>query len=221
MIAPRDGTLVERNITRGEFVADSTSNLFTIADVDTLLVMANPPEDQLPSLLALTPDQLRWSIQTIGSPPIEGPIDEVGYLIDPSQHSAVVKGYIDNPKRRLRAGQYVTATVSLPPPPDVVEIPLTALAEDGKQSFVFVQPDPNRHVYTMHRVKVTHRFEKTAYVRSRLSAKDRKLTAKEIVQGMRPIEALKPGERVITSGALELQAALEDRLAKNNPSTER
>ena len=102
---------------------------------------------------------MRWSLQTVGALPIEGPIEEIGYIIDANQHTAVVKGYIDNPDGKLRAGQFVSATVNLPPPPDVVEVPLTALAEDGKQSFVFVQPDPAQPRYTMRRVQVTHRFQ--------------------------------------------------------------
>src|SRR5262249_46378550 len=158
LITPRDGTIVERNVSLGEYVADNTINLFTIAEVNDLLVMANPPEDQLPALLSLRPEEMRWTLQTVGATPIDGPIEEVGYLIDATQHTAVVKGYIDNPEGKLRAGQFVSATVNLPPPPDVVEVPLTALAEDGRQSFVFVQPDPAQPRYTMRRVQVTHRF---------------------------------------------------------------
>jgi cobalt-zinc-cadmium efflux system membrane fusion protein len=208
LIAPRDGTIIERNVSAGEYVADNTINLFTIAEVDRLLVIANPPEDQLPDLLALRPDQKRWTLQTVDSRPIEGPIEEIGYILDPNQHTAVVKGYIDNPKGKLRAGQFVTATVNLPPP-EVVEVPLTALAEDGRQSFVFVQPDPSQPRYTMRRVKVTHRFEDTAFVRSRLTPAETKLSP-----GLHPLEPLKPGERFITSGVLELRAALEDKESK-------
>jgi cobalt-zinc-cadmium efflux system membrane fusion protein len=215
LIAPREGTIVERNVGVGEYVADNTINLFTIADVERLLVMANPPEDQLPSLLDLHPDQMRWSLQTVGADaPIEGPIEEVGYILDANQHTAVVKGFIDNPQGKLRAGQFVTATVDLPPPPDVVEVPLTALAEDGKQSFVFVQSDPAQPNYTMRRVKVTHRFENTAFVSSRFTPAQQKLSPAEAAQGQQPIEPLRPGERIITSGVLELRAALEDKESK-------
>jgi cobalt-zinc-cadmium efflux system membrane fusion protein len=214
LIAPRDGTVVERNVGVGEYVADNTINLFTIAEVDRLLVIANPPEDRLPDLLSLRPEQMRWSLQTVGSPPIEGPIDEVGYILDANQHTAVVKGYIDNPNGKLRAGQFVSATVNLPPPQDVVEVPLTALAEDGKQSFVFVQPDPRQPRYTMRRVQVTHRFEKTAFVRSRLAPSEEKLTRQEEAQGLQPLQPLRPGERYLTSGVLELRAALEDKESK-------
>jgi membrane fusion protein, heavy metal efflux system len=216
LIAPRDGTIVERNVSVGEYVADNTVNLFTIADVDRLLVIANPPEDQLPDLLALKPDQLRWNLQTVGvgSTPIEGQIDEIGYILDANQHTAVVKGYIDNPDDKLRAGQFVSATVNLPPPPDVVEVPLTALAEDGKQSFVFVQPDPAKPRYTMRRVQVSHRFEHAAFVRSRLTPPKEKLSPEEAAQGMQPLQPLKPGERFISNGVLELRAALEDKESK-------
>jgi cobalt-zinc-cadmium efflux system membrane fusion protein len=88
------------------------------------------------------------------------------------------------------------------PPKNVVEVPISALVEDGKDSIVFVQPDPNEPVYTMRRVEVTNRFDQMAYVRSTLTAK----VGDEHAQGVQPLHV---GERVLTAGALELKAALE------------
>ena len=105
--------------------------------------------------LAREGEKLRWTVQTVGSPPIQGFIDDIGYLIDPNQHTAVVKGHIDNPGERLRAGQFVSATVDLLPPDGVVEVPMDAVVEDGQQAVVFVQTDPNEPYYTMRRVEVT------------------------------------------------------------------
>ena len=65
LIAPRDGIIVECNVSVGEYVADNTINLFTIAEVDRLQIIANPPEDQLPALLALQPGQMHWTLQTV------------------------------------------------------------------------------------------------------------------------------------------------------------
>jgi cobalt-zinc-cadmium efflux system membrane fusion protein len=214
LLAPRDGTLVERNVGVGEYVADNTINLFTIADVDSLQVTANPPEEALPTLLALKGRDKRWTLETVGMPRTEVPFSEISYLIDPNQHTAVVKGYIDNPSGQLRAGQFVSATVQMPRPPDVVEVPLTALAEDGKQSFVFVQRDPAKHDYTMRRVKVSLRFKDVAFVRSELTPKEEKLTPEEEKQGLQPLQPLRPGERILTTGVLELRAALEDKMSK-------
>jgi cobalt-zinc-cadmium efflux system membrane fusion protein len=205
---------VERNVGQGEYVADNTINLFVIADVSRLQVVANPPEDVLPILLAMPREKWQWTVQTVGAPDFKGPFDEIGYLLDPNQHTAVVKGYIPNREGRLRATQFATASVELPVPKDVVEVPLTALVDDGKLSFVFVQPDKDKPQFTLRRVLVTHRFDKTAFVKSKLTAKERERTAEEIKKGIPAPEPLVPKDLFLTTGALELRAALEDRVSK-------
>ena len=51
--ADLDGVVVECNVRKGEMVVDNTVNLFQIADVSRLQVIANCPEDALPILEAL------------------------------------------------------------------------------------------------------------------------------------------------------------------------
>ena len=112
--APFDGVVVERNVHVDEMVVDNTVNLFQIADVNKLLVIASCPEDELPTLEALAGDERKWTVRTVGASSatgLPGTIDEIGYLIDPNQHTAVIKGYVANPEKRLRAGQFVSATV--------------------------------------------------------------------------------------------------------------
>jgi cobalt-zinc-cadmium efflux system membrane fusion protein len=212
--APWSGTVIERNVSLYETVVDNTLNLFQIAQVDRLLVVAYPPEDELPALNRLSTAQRRWTIHTVGAPPdgITGPVDDIGMIIDVNQHSAVVKGHIPN-DGSIRSGQYVTTTVQLPPPEDVVEIPTDALADDGKQAAVFVQPGDQPGVYTLRRVEVVRRFDKTVFVHSKFAdGKDEQpLTPEEKEKGLLPRQTLKPGEKVITSGVLELKKVLEDR----------
>jgi cobalt-zinc-cadmium efflux system membrane fusion protein len=216
--APDDGVIVERNVSLHEMVVDNTINLFQIAKVERLTVLANAPEDDLPTLLRLPAHLRTWVVRTVGTPAgegIPGTIDDISYLIDVNQHNAVVKGHIDNPEGRLRGGQFVSCTVQLPPPEDVVEVPVSAVVDDGRQCVVFVQPDPARSEYTMRRVEVSHRFEKTLFVRSRLTAKQQELTADDKEQGLLPRTPLRPGERVLTTGVLELKRELEDRESKS------
>jgi hypothetical protein len=95
-----------------------------------------------------------------------------------------------------------------------------ALVDDGKQTVVFVREDekhPDR--LTMRRVEVTQRFERLvgesrraeqhAFVRSRFD--DGKDEQPPEAEGLLPRRVLKPGEQVITAGALELKKELEDR----------
>jgi cobalt-zinc-cadmium efflux system membrane fusion protein len=215
--SPISGVLIERNVALHELVQDPTVNIFQIAKVDQLNVLANVPEDDLPKLhrwREIRTQQgkpLSWTVKTVGAGLIEGVIDDIGYLIDPNQHTAVVKGHIKNPNKVLRAGQFISATVELLPPPGVVEVPMDAVVEDGQQAVVFVQNKQNKDLFTMRRVQVTHRFEGTAFVRCTDIPPKEQLTREEREQGLLPKEPLQVGERVLVRGAVELKAALLDR----------
>jgi cobalt-zinc-cadmium efflux system membrane fusion protein len=211
--APFDGVIVEKNVHIDEMVVDNTVNLFQIADVSRLLVVASCPEDALPTLEALSGGGRRWTVRTAGVAAPEGlpgTIDEIGYIIDPNQHTAVIKGYVENPGKRLRAGQYVAATVEIPPPHDVVEIPTDAVIDDGREALVLVQPDAGAPIFQVRRVEVTHHFEHSVFIRSAEIPEAERLTMLEAQEHLLPKEALRPGERILLNGALELKAAIMD-----------
>jgi membrane fusion protein, heavy metal efflux system len=215
--APDDGIIVERNITAHTVVSDNTLNLFQIAKLDEdgsgprLYVVANCPEDDLPSLQALPDRDRKWKITTVGSDPLEGFIDDISYIIDPNDHTAKVKGHIDNKEGRLLAGKMISATVKLPAPTDVVEVPTDAVVDDGQQSIVFVQTNPEKQQYTMRRVELVGRFDRTLFVRARPFTKAEERSAEEAELGMLPKQPLLPGERILGTGVGELKTALLDK----------
>jgi cobalt-zinc-cadmium efflux system membrane fusion protein len=203
IVAPEGGTIVERNVSRDEVIVDGTAILFQIARVDRLLVVARVNEADLPALEALKPEQRRWDVRPIadaGAAPASGRIDEVGYLIDPKEHATVAKGHVDNAGGRLRPGQAVTATVTLSPPAGEVVLPAAAIVEEGGQTFVFVQPDAKKPLYEQRRVSVVRRGGDVIHIRSRLTSEQER-------QGL---QTVRPGERVVTAGAVELKAVLDD-----------
>ena len=61
--APRDGTVVERNVNVGDFTVGGADKLFVLADLSRLLAIAQAAEADLPALQALTPAQRRWSVR--------------------------------------------------------------------------------------------------------------------------------------------------------------
>ncbi len=116
--APVDGFIIEQNVALHETVVDNTTNLFQIAKVNPLIVLASVPEDDLPALQELkerTRNHMEWTV-TVGTRTIGGLVDDIGYLIDPNQHTAVVRGHIPNPDGLLQRGQFAAATVQLLPP---------------------------------------------------------------------------------------------------------
>jgi cobalt-zinc-cadmium efflux system membrane fusion protein len=199
--ASQDGTVLERNVSVGDIV-DSTTDLFKLADLDYLVVWANAYEEDLPALQAL-PRPIHWTVSLKAdpkAPPLRGTVEQIGDIIDPAQHTALVLGRVDNRARLMRAGQFIKAVIDLPPPPDEVEVPTTALVEDGRESIVFVQGERTRPQYTLRRVVVARRQPDRVYLRDRL-------TPEEAARGLHPV---RPGEAVVTAGAVELKAALED-----------
>jgi hypothetical protein len=90
--------------------------------------------------------------------------------------------------------------VDLPPAPDEVTIPTSAVIEGGRENIVFVQADPARPEYTQRRVVISRRLLDGVCVRSKLSP----------AQERKGLGVVRPGDRVVRKGAVELNAALED-----------
>ena len=194
--------ILERNIAMGDLV-DTSLDLFKIADLSRLRVVANAYEEDLPSLDALKGSDRRWMIRVGAEPEAEsrpGQFDGIGQIIDPNQHTAMVRGWVENGDGRLRVGQFITAAVEIPPRPDEVAIPATAVVEVGDRRIVFVQPDEREAAFVRRFVALRRRGTATVYVASQL-------TAEEEHRGLAP---LRVGERVVVSGAVQLTATLSD-----------
>jgi cobalt-zinc-cadmium efflux system membrane fusion protein len=190
--ARQDGTILEQNASVGSLV-DPSAELFKIGDLTRLAVWATVYEEDLPALRERQKQAgvVPWVVR-VGGTAYPGYLEQVGELIDPLQHTALVTGGIDNPRGQLRVGQYVTVSVDLPAAEGEVEVPTAALVEDGRTSVVFVQPDPGQAVFVRRPVSVTHRGRDVSYVSTA------------------PPQVIRPGERVVTGGAVFFQEALAD-----------
>jgi cobalt-zinc-cadmium efflux system membrane fusion protein len=122
-----------------------------------------------------------------------GRMEAIGPVIDPATQTATVTGWVDNTSGTLRPGQLVTVAITLPPDSGEVEVPVAALVEEGGATYVFVQTDAARPVYESRRVMVVRRGKDVAHVRT---------------------DGLRPGERIVTPGAVELKGLLEDLKAR-------
>jgi cobalt-zinc-cadmium efflux system membrane fusion protein len=203
--APMAGLIVERSVVVGEMLADGTTNLFQIADRSKLNVIASVRGEDLPQLLALSrryvPRPIPWQVRLVSDkerPPLKSEgLRSIGYLIDPYQHTTTAVGQVENPDGTLRAGQMVSATISLPAAPREVIVPTSALVEAGGSTFVFVQGDPNKAVFTRRSVTVVRRGRDVAHVRVQSGAG-------------KAGRSLRVGDRVVIQGAVDLQSTLDD-----------
>jgi len=208
--APFAGVMLEKNITTGDIV-DTDLDLFKIADLARLGVLADVYEEDLPALESLKANERNWTLHLKAqpsAPAIAGTFDLISNTIDPRKHTAALRGWIDNTDGRLRVGQFITATVDLPSAADEVSVPESAVLDEGPGSIVFVSADASCRRVTRRPVAIVRRGQDFVFVNTHP-------TAEEQQAGCQP---LLPGEFVVTTGAVELAAALDALVA--TPSEE-
>ncbi len=200
--AAMEGVILERNFNVGDIV-EQNDGLFKIADLSRLRVVVHIYEEDLWSIRALKPEQRIWKIDLKTDPvdnAIEGSFELIGSVIDPSQHTGVVMGWLDNSAGLLSVGQFVTASIALPSDRRLVAIPDTALIEEGDRSMVFVQCDDKGLEFERRKVAVVRRQSGIVLVDSEPTA--------ELQQ--HGIKRLALGEQVIKSRVLGLGSELNN-----------
>ena len=113
VVAPIDGTIVEKNITMGDIV-DTNDELFKVADLSVMAVWLHAYEEDL-MYLRRVGLPIKAEIRLPANPDLgvlEATIDRIGDIIDPNEHMALLIGSIGNPNGVLPTGQFVSATHS-------------------------------------------------------------------------------------------------------------
>ncbi|HTU24665.1 MAG TPA: efflux RND transporter periplasmic adaptor subunit [Pirellulales bacterium] len=208
VVAPIDGTVVEKNITMGDIV-DTNDELFKVADLSVLTVYLHAYEEDLMYLRQMGLP-IRAEVHVPANPDLgvlEAKIDRIGDTIDPNEHMALLIGSVKNAGGTLQAGQFVSATIPIWNEPNIVEVPATALVDEGSDSYVFVQTDPDVLKFECRKVRVVRRQRDVVYLRSHLNDEERD-------QGVKELHA---DELVVARGALELREDLLQQQAANAP----
>jgi cobalt-zinc-cadmium efflux system membrane fusion protein len=189
--APISGTVLERNFGVGQ-VVDTTVDLFRIGEMSTMAVWVNIFEEDLPLLRTLTlPTPWTVSAAAVPGSAFPGRLEQTAASIDTIQHTALVYGTVQNPRGELKAGMAVTVTVELDPPKGEIEVPAESVIEDGRESYLFVRPDPNSDKFVRRPVAVLRR-------------------ARDVISVAERADGPKPGDLVVTSGSLLLGDAVSE-----------
>jgi cobalt-zinc-cadmium efflux system membrane fusion protein len=190
--APLSGVILERNVGVVGQVVDPSMDLYRIGNLSSLAVWVHLFEEDLPLVQSL-PLPVPWVVTLPSRPGVSfpGKMEMVAASIDPSQHTALVTGTVENKNRELRAGMTVTVTVELSVPTGELEIPAEAVLDDGRESAVFVRPNLNASTFVRRTVSVVRR-------------------SRDIVSIVADPNGVKPGDHVVTAGSLLLDDAVND-----------
>ena len=138
--APFTGDVIERNATIGE-VVDPNTMLFTVADLSTVWVRADFPEQQAGRLqTGLT---LEVRVSAYPDTMFHGAITYVGAVIDPTTRTVMARADVANPDGQLRPEMFAEVSV-VTDEQAVLSVPRTAVQQVGSQKVVFVVRGPRR-----------------------------------------------------------------------------
>jgi cobalt-zinc-cadmium efflux system membrane fusion protein len=181
---PFDGRITARSAAPGLYVQPGNAPApFTVANVDTMWMLANVAETDSP---AFQVDQaVQVKISAFPGRVFEGKITTVGSSVDPTTRRVLVRSEIKDPQHELRAGMFANFIISVGAPVRSPSVPLNGVVRegDGTQT-IWVTADRRR--FTRRTVKIGEQND----------------DYRQILDGVRP------GELVATNGALFLSNML-------------
>lgn len=135
IIAPFNGTVIDKHITLGEKLANGAI-VFTVADLSSVWAYLTVYQKDLSSVQAGQQVVIRASQNGAKA---TGIIDYVSPIVDEATRTATARVVLNNIKGHWRPGMFVTSQVSILDVEAGVVIPRTALQTLEDQTVVFVQ----------------------------------------------------------------------------------
>lgn len=178
--APISGKVLELNVAPGEYRNDLNAGVLTIADLSSVWVAADVPESDIRFIQP--GERLNIELTAYPGETFRGKVTRIADTLDPQTRTIKVRAEMENPHERLRPemfGQirHVEGTERLP------VVPVGAVVQEEGRSIVYKETSPGTFDVTP--VTLGARIGDRVAIR----------------------EGLSPGDRVVTSGVMLLQAS--------------
>ena len=178
--SPISGTITARNAAPGLFVQPGNPPApYSVADIAKVWMNASVTESDMP--VVRKGQKVEVSVLAFPDRPFTGTISTVGATVDPQLHRGMVRAEVDDPKHELLPGMFASFVIVTGDPAVAAAVPLDGVIreEDGTMT-VWITTD--RHHFTKRAVKIG--LQHDGY--------------DQIIEGVRP------GELVVTKGAIFL-----------------
>lgn len=180
LTAPFNGVIVKYNVAEGEVVGPE-NELFTLADLSTVWVLADVYEKDIASI---RPGQeARIITDAYPGEVFRGRITYVSDMLDPKTRTAKVRCEVPNPDGRLKLDMFVTVELPTPVGRQALMVPSAAIQQIDDQPVVFVKTGEAQ-------------FER------------RKVQVGASSGGWVEVTGVRQGEPVVTEGSFHIKSAL-------------
>ncbi len=137
--APRSGVIVERNVSPGQVVAygqsDTPPNLFTIADLSTMWVLADVYEPDVPKVRL--GQAVAVTLPCCPNDRYEGQVTYISESVDPQTRTVKVRAVLPNRGRVLKAEMFVKVGIVIGAA-KILTLPQSSIQRGNDETFVLV-----------------------------------------------------------------------------------
>ena len=180
------GTVVERNVLVGQEVrADAPAPLLTISNLDVVWVVADVYEQDLAAVQPGAKVGVR--VPAYPDETFAGTIEHLGEVVDPASRTVKLRCSVPNIGLKLKPEMFAKVELTSTGGSKVVAIPSRAVLNDSEHSRVVAVSDDN--VFSMRIVEV----------------------GPENNGKVRVFAGLKPGEKIVTDGALFVKSEIDNK----------
>ncbi len=137
LVAPRDGSIVEKNVFPSQGVSADSDSLITIADLSDVWVVADLFEADAVGVK-------QGADARITSPSLPGvaaqaQVEMVSDVVDPERHTVPIRVRLANPDHAYRPNTYATMQFKVKEAAGTFEVPAASLVSDGDHTYLYVQ----------------------------------------------------------------------------------
>jgi membrane fusion protein, heavy metal efflux system len=142
IVTPKGGTVLKREITIGQVVQPSDP-AFTIADLSSVWIVANVPEEDAGALRKGM--EVTVKIPALPQEKITGKLSFVSPIVDPATRTVAVRMELKNTEGLLKPDE-LASMVFTGHPDSKLTVPNTATVREDNRDYVFVQIAPQKYL---------------------------------------------------------------------------
>jgi cobalt-zinc-cadmium efflux system membrane fusion protein len=178
--SPISGRITTRNAAPGLFVQPGNPPApYSVADISRVWMNASVTESDMP--LVRKGQKIRVSILAFPNRVFSGEISTVGATVDPQLHRGMVRAEVDDQKHELLPGMFASFIIATGDPVSTAAVPLDGVIREGDGTMTVWVTTDRRH-FTKRPVKIGLQHEGYDQI----------------------LEGVRPGEKVVTKGAIFL-----------------
>jgi membrane fusion protein (multidrug efflux system) len=135
IVAPFSGIITRRYLDPGALVTASNSTLFILMDLDSVKVIVNVPEKDVPSVYRIRTAEIM--LDALPGKMFEGRITRYSDAVDLTTRTMAIEIDVPNRSHEIKPGMFATVQMTMAEHPFAITVPTSALLKDDSSQYVY------------------------------------------------------------------------------------